>query len=361
MTINAVTMKNSLLTTDIQLPVTVNAGMSKDVILSVPTSVSRDLTDVVTISTSAGDADVTLHGTVIGVPTADLSYTSIVETIESGNNAECPLTITNNGDEPLVYSISPDPMVSFGVDGAAATKVSYTYATSLDDENIKMDWIDILSDEATVHHDITYYAAHDYVEVELPFEFPFYGKKYSKMYIYNTGFVSFTKRNDDNIWPVPPAELPGETVFTNIIAPYWGQHSMDETRTAGTYYRAYDDMMVVSFMEYGNSMNFGVCFQLILNADGSFKFQYTPAAPDSFIFSTYGVAGISSDNGRDGFSISDRYIQFGSAVFFSPVEERTIAPGALETVNISVLGDKMAGEYATTLFVNTNVPARRAH
>ncbi len=29
MTINAVTMKNSLLTTDIQLPVTVNAGMSK--------------------------------------------------------------------------------------------------------------------------------------------------------------------------------------------------------------------------------------------------------------------------------------------------------------------------------------------
>lgn len=358
MTINAVTMKNSLLTTDIQLPVTVNAGMSKDVILSVPTSVSRDLTDVVTISTSAGDADVTLHGTVIGVPTADLSYTSIVETIESGNNAECPLTITNNGDEPLVYSISPDPMVSFGVDGAAATKVSYTYATSLDDENIKMDWIDILSDEATVHHDITYYAAHDYVEVELPFEFPFYGKKYSKMYIYNTGFVSFTKRNDDNIWPVPPAELPGETVFTNIIAPYWGQHSMDETRTAGTYYRAYDDMMVVSFMEYGNSMNFGVCFQLILNADGSFKFQYTPAAPDSFIFSTYGVAGISSDNGRDGFSISDRYIQFGSAVFFSPVEERTIAPGALETVNISVLGDKMAGEYATTLFVNTNVPSR---
>ncbi len=160
------------------------------------------------------------------------------------------------------------------------------------------------------------------------------------------------------IYGLCPCRASGETVFTNIIAPYWGQHSMDETRTAGTYYRAYDDMMVVSFMEYGNSMNFGVCFQLILNADGSFKFQYTPAAPDSFIFSTYGVAGISSDNGRDGFSISDRYIQFGSAVFFSPVEERTIAPGALETVNISVLGDKMAGEYATTLFVNTNVPSR---
>ena len=84
------------------------------------------------------------------------------------------------------------------------------------------------------------------------------------MYIYNTGFISFTERRDDRIWPEPPAEFPSGSLYTNIIAPYWGLHSMDETRTAGTFHYVTDDRAVVSFMEYGNSMNIGVCFQVIL-------------------------------------------------------------------------------------------------
>ena len=357
MTIDGITFENNLFTTDLQLPVTVEPGMSKDVVLIVPTAESRQLSDVIKVATSAGEVKATVHGTVIGVPTVDLSYTSIEQTVESGNNAECPLTVTNNGDEPLVYSVTPDPLVSLTIPTDAASSVSYSYTATLDDPNVKMEWIDILNDEATIHHDINYYMAHDYVEVQLPFEFQFYGKKYDHMYIYNTGFVSFTRRNDDNMWPEPPASLPGETVFRNIIAPYWGSHSMDETRTAGTYYEALGDKAVVSFMEYGNSVNFGVCFQLILNSDGSFKFQYKGLDDNAIIFSPYGLAGVSDETGFNGFNIADRHLQFGNAVFFSPVVERTLAPGASETVGVSVLGNKMAGQYSTVLKVNTNVPS----
>ena len=83
------------------------------------------------------------------------------------------------------------------------------------------------------------------------------------MYIYNTGFVSFTQRKDEQIWPEPPADFPGGTIYTNLIAPYWGLHSMDQSKGAGTYYYVTDDRAVISWMEYGNTMNLGVCYQLI--------------------------------------------------------------------------------------------------
>ncbi len=86
-------------------------------------------------------------------------------------------------------------------------KVSYVYGASVDKE-AEFKWVDIVSNGLGEQNAFRYYNSHDFIEVELPFEFPFYGKKYSKMYIYNTGFISFTERRDDKIWPEPPAEFP---------------------------------------------------------------------------------------------------------------------------------------------------------
>lgn len=356
--LTSATSKNGVYTVSTELPVTVAPGMSKDVIVVVPTAASQDLSDVVEVVTSAGSAETTVKGTVIGVPAATLSYESIEETTASGTAVDCPLTVTNNGNEPLRYSVTPDPMFALTIPEGGESSVSYGYTSSVDDESLPKDWIDITQEEGVLHNDLPYYMEHDYIEVELPFAFPFYGKTYTKMYVYNTGFVSFTKRNDDKIWPEPPASFPGGTLYTNIIAPFWGLHSMDETRTAGTYYKAYADKAVVSFIEYGNSMNVGVNFQLILNPDGSFRFQYSPRDEVSIIFDTYGLAGVLNEAGTDGFVIPERYIQFGQSVYFSPVTERTLAPGESETVGVSLLADKMAGLYETTMTVNTNVPSR---
>ncbi len=88
----------------------------------------------------------------------------------------------------------------------------------------------------------------------------------------------------------PPGDFPEGTVFNNIIAPYWGLHSMNTTKTGGTYHYVTEDRAVVSFMEYGNSMNYGVCYQLILEKDGSFKFQYKAFDENSNIMSPFGLA-----------------------------------------------------------------------
>ena len=346
---------NTVKVTDIT-PVTIAAGMSKDIIVTLPTEQEGAVADVITITTSAGTLTANIAGEVIGCPTVELSYTEITETVESGAELKKPLTISNNGNETLVYSITPNPgYVSFAEDTENA-EVSYAYTASIDDSSIKYEWIDIETTGLGEQNNFSYYNTHDYVAVELPFEFPYYGKKYSKMYIYNTGFVSFTGRDDQKIWPEPPADFPGGTIYTNVIAPYWGLHTMDTSKTGGTYHYVTEDEAVVSWMEYGNTMNMGVCFQLIMKKDGSFKFQYKGYGDYAIIYGIFGLAGISDESGREGFRIPERYVVFNNAVQFYPVVEASIAAGASKVIDLEVLTDKMAGNYNTNITVNTNVP-----
>ena len=237
-------------------------------------------------------------------------------------------------------------------------QTGYTYVSSIDDKNVKFDWVDIETNGLGTQNTFSYYNQHDYVVVELPFEFPFYGKKYSKMYVYNTGFVSFTERHDDKIWPEPPADFPGGSVYNNLIAPYWGLHSMDITKTAGTFHYVTDERAVVSFMEYGNSMNAGVCFQLIMERDGSFKFQYKGANQNSMLFGLFGLAGITNAGGTESIRLPERMVVFDQAVQFTPVIQNTVAPGESETVGLDFVTDRMAGVYESVLEIGSNVPGR---
>lgn len=205
---------------------------------------------------------------------------------------------------------------------------------------------------------MSYYNLHDYVAVDLPFEFSFYGKKYTKMYVYNRGFISFTERHDDKLWPEPPEDFPAGSLYTNIIAPYWGLHTMDQTKTAGTYHLVSDDRVVVSFKEYGNTMNMGVDFQCVINKDGTFQFSYKGDNADAIIFDTYGLAGIANEGGSQYIQLPSRLITFGNTVRFNPIVESPLAPGKSETVKMDFDTRKMAGDYSTVINVTTNQPGR---
>ena len=112
--------------------------------------------------------------------------------------------------------------------------------------------------------------------MELPFDFPFFGKNYKTMYIYNTGFVSFSEHTDYKEFPEPPSQIPTtDTFYTNIIAPFWGNHTMGTSEDDSTYYKEAGDHVVVSFVNYGNSVMLGMDFQLLLYKDGHYKLDVT--------------------------------------------------------------------------------------
>ena len=89
---------------------------------------------------------------------------------------------------------------------------------------------------------------------------------------------------------------------------------MDQTKSAGTYHYVTENEAIISWMEYGNTMNMGVCYQLIMRKDGSFKFQYKGLGDYAVIYSAFGLAGLSNEDGSNGVKIPERYIQFGNAV-----------------------------------------------
>lgn len=338
-----------------ELPAVLKPGMALDLLVTVPTDKEGALTDKLTVATDAGDTEVAVHGTVIGAPVPALSLEGIEETVLSGTPLARTLEISNTGNEDLTYSVTGDELVRASVPEKADAAVSYIYSQAVDGK-CTFDWIDITADPEAEQHAFRYYNEHDWIAVDLPFQFPFYGKKYSRMYIYNTGFVSFTERHDDRIWPEPPATFPYETLFTNLIAPYWGLHSMNTTKTAGTYHKVSEHQAVISFMEYGNSMNVGVDFQLILNDDGSFKFQYKSHDQDAQLMGSFGLAGISDENGEQYVRLPDRSIAFGNAVVFTPVRQNTLRPGEKDEITLTLDTDRMAGTYTSAVSVATNAP-----
>ena len=336
--------------------VDIEPGMSKDFIITVSTANEGIVEGQVTVTTAEGDLTCNIKAEVIGCPEIAIAPDHITETVESGTPISQSVSITNGGNETLRYSIAPDQLVSLKFPEKEDAVTSYAYSFSGDDSSVKFKWEDIETNGLGEQRTLSYYMLHDYVAVDLPFEFPFYGEKYSKMYIYNTGFVSFTERHDDALWPEPPAEFPQGTVYTNIIAPYWGLHSMDQTKTAGTFHYVTEDRAVISFIEYGNSMNMGVDYQLILEKDGSFRFQYKGAFDEAIIFAPFGLAGISNVDGSQGVLLPERMLKFNSTVAFTPVVELPLAAGATDNITIDVDTKRMAGSYNADLKVTTNVP-----
>lgn len=346
---------------DVAKGFTIKPGYGKDIMITLPTETEGEVSDVLTVNYQDGtSAQVTLSGNVIGCPEINVTPESVTVDTPYGTDMAQTLTVNNGGNEALTFSVEPNAWFNItNLETDENSSLGYIYKSKTDYDEIEYNWIDITNDPETEHQDFTYYIDKtDYYTVELPFEFPFYGKKYKTMYIYNTGFVSFSQHEDYKEFPAPPATFPTtETFYTNIIAPFWGNHSMDVSTTNGTYYKAEDDRVIISYIGYANSMMLGMDFQLILNRDGSYKFQYL--LEDGGVMSgVFGLAGMQDETGETGLRLPDQCIATGNAVEFYPVKTFTVPAGGSVELPIEVLADSLGGNYETTLVMQTNVPTK---
>lgn len=358
--VTEVSLAGNKFTFEQQVPFDVKPGNSKDILVTLPTSTEGEVVDEMTIVTADGKTmKATLKGRVIGVPNINIDLEKIIVETPSGVNLDKTLSIKNEGNESLEYSIIPNSFITLSNQIAdEKSEVNYLYSASVDDKNVKFAWED---EKAGIHHKLSYYYNNDFVEVALPEgkELTFYGKSYKKIYIYGPGFISFNKNEDLKEFPMPPGTLPTtETLYTNIIVPFWGAHSMDQTSTAGTYYEFKDDRVVVSFMEYGNTMNRGVCFQAIMYYNGNIKYQYKYADGGGDLMNMFGVAGIQNNGGTVGVLIPERCVVMGQAIELYPVKKATLEPGATDKIEMEILADQMAGKYTSEMVMHTNVPTK---
>lgn len=363
LTVKSVKAENGKITVaeDVTKEFTIAPGNGKDLAFTLPTETEGEVSDNI-IVTYGDETTVTLpvKGKVIGVPEWSLSPESIDESTPYGVNINKDLTITNNGNETLKFSVEPSLWVDMtDLTSNENSSIEYICKSASDYSDIEYNWIDLTSDPEAAHQDMSYYLDKtDYYKVELPFEFPFFGKKYKTMYIYNTGFVSFSEHTDYKEFPEPPAEIPTtETFYTNIIAPFWGNHTMGTAEDDGTYYKVEDDHVVVSFVNYGNSVMIGMDFQLLLYKDGHYKFQYH-LQDNGMVVGVYGLAGMQDETGTRGMQLPDQYINTGNAVEIYPVKSFSVAAGENVTIPVEIKADSLANVYNTELTFNTNVPTQ---
>lgn len=363
LTVKSVKAENGKITVaeDVTKEFTIAPGNGKDLAFTLPTETEGEVSDNI-IVTYGDETTVTLpvKGKVIGVPEWSLSPESIDESTPYGVNINKDLTITNNGNETLKFSVEPSLWVDMtDLTSNENSSIEYICKSASDYSDIEYNWIDLTSDPEATHQDMSYYLDKtDYYKVELPFEFPFFGKKYKTMYIYNTGFVSFSEHTDYKEFPEPPAEIPTtETFYTNIIAPFWGNHTMGTAEDDGTYYKVEDDHVVVSFVNYGNSVMIGMDFQLLLYKDGHYKFQYH-LQDNGMVVGVYGLAGMQDETGTRGMQLPDQYINTGNAVEIYPVKSFSVAAGENVTIPVEIKADSLANVYNTELTFNTNVPTQ---
>lgn len=339
----------------------VPAGQGKDIVVTLPTAEKGTVEDVLVITYQDGTTkEIPLKAEVIGNPTWKSNPESLKVETPYGTNVEKTIQVTNEGDENLAFSVEPASwFCASDLEAAGKSSVDYVFKSKLDGFDIPYNWVDITNDY-TEHMPYAYYIDKtDFKKVELPFEFPFYGKKYKSMYIYNTGFVSFDAPVEDyKQFPEPPASLPTtETFYTNIICPFWGNHSMNTPSSDGVYYKAKDDEVIVSYKNYGNTMMQGMNFEVILRKDGSFKFQYN-VDPDGFQLGVFGLCGIMDHTGTRGITPADMYITDGNAVEFSPYKNYVVTPGEQVEMPVELKANQLADTYDYELNVTTNDPSR---
>lgn len=339
----------------------VPAGQGKDIVVTLPTAEKGTVEDVLVITYQDGTTkEIPLKAEVIGNPTWKSNPESLEVETPYGTNVEKTIQVINEGDENLAFSVEPASWFSASdLEATGKSSVDYVFKSKLDGFDIPYNWVDITNDY-TEHMPYAYYIDKtDFKKVELPFEFPFYGKKYKSMYIYNTGFVSFDAPVEDyKQFPEPPASLPTtETFYTNIICPFWGNHSMNTPSSDGVYYKAKDDEVIVSYKNYGNTMMQGMNFEVILRKDGTFKFQYN-VDPDGFQLGVFGLCGIMDHTGTRGITPADMYITDGNAVEFSPYKNYVVAPGEQVEMPVELKANQLADTYDYELNVTTNDPSR---
>ena len=361
--VTSVSVKNGKFTLaeEMKAAFSVPAGQGKDIVVTLPTAEKGTVEDVLVITYQDGTTkEIPLKAEVIGNPTWKSNPESLKVETPYGTNVEKTIQVTNEGDENLTFSAEPASWYTASdLEANGNSTVDYVFKSKLDGFDVPYNWVDITNDY-TEHMPYAYYINKtDFKKVELPFEFPFYGKKYKSMYIYNTGFVSFDAPVEDyKQFPEPPASLPTtETFYTNIICPFWGNHSMNTPSSDGVYYKAKDDEVIVSYKNYGNTMMLGMNFEVILRKDGSFKFQYH-VDPDGFQLGVFGLCGIMDHTGTRGITPADMYITDGNTIEFTPYKNYVVAPGEQVEMPVELKANQLADTYDCELNVTTNDPSR---
>ena len=151
----------------------------------------------------------------------------------------------------------------------------------------------------------------EYEGTSLPFDFPFYGNKYSKIYISPNGRISPFPLGWDVMYDyVPPVRLPDSNIPNPLISVMWNRQWYDFlNKDAGIYVDMNTERIIIQYNQFQYDWietNGVTSYQAILYKDGTVQFVYKDIEEcDLKDYVTIGMQGVGLSNKEtDGYTYS---------------------------------------------------------
>lgn len=281
-------------------------------------------------------ATATLRIAVRALPKAEVNPPEIRQAIRAHRTRTERITVANTGDADLVIEAcaaacgspgeEPEQFIKEGSSGQ--DKFGYIWRDSNMPGGPKFEWAEI----SEIGTKLTTLKSNQYEEIELPWEFSFYGQPKTSVKVNAAGFLTFgpTLGSPTSNTPLPDIGFPNE-----LLAVWW-----DTLRPASApqdggvfhYYDAENDRVIVEYKDVPRSWNSGqLTFEVMLYPDGRIVYQYLDMSFGNDADEASATIGIENADGTDGLEVlcdAYGYIENNLAIEFRTYQWLSVSPGS---------------------------------
>lgn len=250
---------------------------------------------------------VTAEPPVIDITPKTISHSGLT----IGDQQQGTFKLSNTGKYPLKYSFPAFSNSSFTETDKYLHIYGYQYdVTDTEDE---LEWVDI-STTGTDHSQELKNMANTYVEVDLGFGFPFFGKQEQTGYITRYGVLTFDKNSTFNVQPLTFKDNESPDRFVSALG-----MRLEITPVSKIFSSRLSDRFIVQYQNCGISdidfmtgekFTMPLTFQIILFDNGDIEYKYKDVEQvDEYIREETVYIGIEDQTLEDGLCINDYYYQ----------------------------------------------------
>ncbi len=280
-----------------------------------------------------------------------LEYPTALEVTSNNGDGEISFDLNNLGQQNLNYWIE---VFNTERNSGGPDLYGYTWQDS-NEEGLEFIWNDI----SAIGTSVNFLSTDDFVDLELPFGFPFYGQLKHQARISTNGYITFGEDGVDySNDPIPSPFQPND-----LIAIFWD----DLNGANADFYYYYDEDYSKFIVQYSNFPFFNgtgnLNFQAHLSINGDICFYYD--LMEGNLYSA--TIGIENANATDGLQIiyNGNYLSSYHAIKISynapwvnlDKWQGQITENNPETITLSIPQDFLAsGQYHANLRIHTNDP-----
>ncbi|NME68978.1 S8 family serine peptidase, partial [Flammeovirga aprica] len=314
---------------------------------------------------------ITVMANIENAPGIEVDTTAVSFTLDYGVKEEIDLNIRNTGDTTLDVAIAGSEWLYEDLNSSSnidsSNHFTYMYRKTSDEFGApEFSWIDIIGVEGTQHINPATVNINEpegcWYPVDLPWEFSYYGKPYSKMHIGYNGVITFAGLLGVEWFNVG---LPSEKV-PNSILPLWSSGGYNTGKwggeNIGVFYHLYDEKIVVTFQYMDSGLGDGdpISVQAILYKDGTMKFQYKMEEIGLDAISHQSTIGLQNEDLSEYTEIAYKKtldIGRGYAISITPVVTVNVEAGEAITKKLMLDASKIyGGTHETSLLISSNAP-----